>query len=351
MRPFIPFISVIVIVVAILIFNPFLSDNTIDQNQDQLATDSEVFPDPSSQSAIASEELQQEAENYVSKLSDIKGTPLNADAANDFISPDQSISLGNNQEIEEMTLEQLNQTDLDKTAPITLVQEKEEIVYKTSEQILLAANNDLNKTVKILEKGEMIVMSIADLLVKYPLDEIENIAVIEKVENYIITSAEEIQSDPSISADQMLRIIKKPYTLETTSIGELLMGEKEFSSDTIFYVRKIDKNDQYGIWGVIQNGLVSNFARGIAIKRGEAIEKYQIAIPDDADELEADQSSSFLGQLIQKKSRESYVYNFEKGKMGHNPDLIYPGQELVIISFSPKELTDIYQHFVANARH
>ena len=53
--------------------------------------------------------------------------------------------------------------------------------------------------------------------------------------------------------------------------------------------------------------------------------------------------------MISDKTSKSYVYNYENGKMGRNPDLIYPGQEIVIISFTPEELAEIYQHFVARS--
>jgi hypothetical protein len=80
------------------------------------------------------------------------------------------------------------------------------------------------------------------------------------------------------------------------------------------------------------------------------VRKYQVEIPPDADQRLEDQSSSYLGRMIDQKTRSTYVYNYEKGSMGRNPDLIYPGQELVIVGFSPEELISIYEHFVARSR-
>jgi hypothetical protein len=34
--------------------------------------------------------------------------------------------------------------------------------------------------------------------------------------------------------------------------------------------------------------------------------------------------------------------------MGQNPDMIRPGQELLIVRFTPEELVAIYKHFVAS---
>ena len=91
---------------------------------------------------------------------------------------------------------------------------------------------------------------------------------------------------------------------------------------------------------------MTNFAQGMAIRRGKQVNTYKIDIPRDADELLPDQSSSFLGRLIHRKVAESHVYNFKKNRMGRNPDLITPGQEIVIINFEPEELIAIYKHFV-----
>ena len=92
-----------------------------------------------------------------------------------------------------------------------------------------------------------------------------------------------------------------------------------------------------------QEGLIENFARGMAVRRGEEINRYQVEIPRDADERESDSSSSFLGRLIYEKTVRSYVYNFKNNRMGQNPDRIRPGQEIVIINFHPDELAAIYR--------
>ena len=103
--------------------------------------------------------------------------------------------------------------------------------------------------------------------------------------------------------------------------------------------------DEQGIWGIVQFGLIENFARGMAVRRGEEIETYTVQIPKDADERLDDQSSSFLGRLIDRKTKDSYVYNYRENRMGRNPDTIYPGQEIVIINFEPGELEAIFEHF------
>ena len=134
---------------------------------------------------------------------------------------------------------------------------------------------------------------------------------------------------------------------EETTIAELLMREGKFDPDSIFYVRTIREGDDQGIWGIIHDGIMTNFAQGMAIRRGREVNTYKIDIPRDADELLADHSSSYLGKLIHRKAAESHVYNFSKNRMGQNPDIISPGQEIVIINFEPEELIGIYKHFVS----
>ncbi len=53
--------------------------------------------------------------------------------------------------------------------------------------------------------------------------------------------------------------------------------------------------------------------------------------------------------MIDRKTHESFVYNYQKGKMGKSPDIIHPGQEIVLIGFTPEELYQIYEHFVTRS--
>lgn len=128
-----------------------------------------------------------------------------------------------------------------------------------------------------------------------------------------------------------------------------LLDTTELQPESVFYVKTVNRSDQRGIWGIIVDGITQNFAQGVAIRRGENIDNYKIDIPRSADRLRADSSSSFLGQMVHRKSIDSHVYNFRKNRMGQNPHLIYPGQELVIVNFKPEELSAIYSHFVESS--
>ena len=112
----------------------------------------------------------------------------------------------------------------------------------------------------------------------------------------------------------------------------------------LFYLHRVTEADRQGLWGIIQSGLIQRFRQGLAL---EGINKdlVRVTIPADADEPLPTGLSSFLGKVLSNKVESSYIYNYTTSTMGHNPDLIYPGQQLILIHFSTKELKDIYQFF------
>lgn len=130
------------------------------------------------------------------------------------------------------------------------------------------------------------------------------------------------------------------------TIAKLLGAEEAIASDAVFYVHTVQPEDIQGIWGIVHGGILENFAAGVAVHRGESTESYRVDIPRHADERRSDSSSSFLGKLIFDKTQKSYVYNYQTDRLGRNPDLIVSGQEIVIVSFTPEELIEIYKHFV-----
>ncbi len=334
----------IVIMAAILLTWWFYSNPNESSNilpEEEVATNSSSTPSVQSETTIT-----QEAEHYIEQITDQTINTVEMTDADDFVTKDQNIYLGDSKEIETLSLNDLESSDFNNKAPITLIETQQQIIHKTPSDILLEAKGDKTKQIQYLENNTITESSIGELLEKYPLDTIENIPIIINTENYVITTIDELKNNSEIDKDEPLKIIKKPYRETTTSIGELLMTDESIANDDIFYVRNINDSDKAGIWGIVQDGLLQNFAKGIAIKRGENYEKYQIEIPKEADEKLADQTSSFLGKLIYDKSQKSYVYNFEKGKMGRNPNLIYPGSEIVIIQFTQDELIEIYRHFV-----
>nr|NIS61178.1 hypothetical protein [Pseudomonadota bacterium] len=119
-----------------------------------------------------------------------------------------------------------------------------------------------------------------------------------------------------------------------------------------FYIHAVTREDVQGIWGIIQRGLLDQFLKGIPLGAEVGVPERKVLtlkIPEDADEPHDGGYSSFLGKFLVRKTRESYVYNYRNGRMGKNPDYIFPGQELVISRFSKEELVEIYKHFSQNS--
>ena len=170
------------------------------------------------------------------------------------------------------------------------------------------------------------------------------LAIVRTVRHFEVMTLRELL-DSEEDGDAFLNVVLRPYRIEAATLADLLRQHKTESPDTISYLHTVQPDDEQGIWGIVHFGLIENFARGMAVRRGEEIETYTVQIPRDADERLEDRSSSFLGKLIDRKTKESYVYNFRENRMGRNPDTIYPGQEIVIINFEPGELEAIYVHF------
>lgn len=123
-----------------------------------------------------------------------------------------------------------------------------------------------------------------------------------------------------------------------------LLDETQSDQKRIFYLHAVNVSDEQGIWGIIQKGLMGTFSKGIKLPTANGTLK--ALIPQDADEQLSSKESSFLGKLLNYKVLTTYVYNYEQGNIGKNPDYIKPGQQLIIVTFTEQELMSIYQHFI-----
>ncbi len=123
-----------------------------------------------------------------------------------------------------------------------------------------------------------------------------------------------------------------------------LLNNPDQAADEIFYVHSVRNSDQQGLWGIIHQGLIETFTRGVRIEDRSRL--LSVHIPEDADEPLSDQRSSWLGHLLKRKVEETWVFNYRQGLLGRNPNVINPGQQLVIVRFSENELIDIYNHFI-----
>ncbi len=292
--------------------------------------------------------VETQAKVFIAKLTETQAEPLPAKRADHFVSKDQIISLLPESLIELTTLKDIERNPaLEPGTRITVIREAEQVETTTPERIIAEAGGDLNKKVKVLDDGEVRELTVREVLQRYTDNPAEPISIVKTIQYFEITTPAELAQDKTLAPDQELKIIIKPYHLESATIAELLMREGIYDPDAIFYVRTVRVTDDQGIWGIIHDGILTNFAQGMAIRRGKQVNTYKVDIPRDADELLEDQSSSFLGMLIDRKSSESYVYNFKKNRMGRSPHTLTPGQEIVIINFDPEELIGIYKYFVA----
>ncbi|WP_339891625.1 hypothetical protein [Neptuniibacter pectenicola] len=124
-----------------------------------------------------------------------------------------------------------------------------------------------------------------------------------------------------------------------------LLDNPDQAASNIYFIHAVNENDDEGLWGIIQHGLMSTFTKGLVLP---GLDKtVTVDIPKDADEKLDNKRSSFLGQILKNKVDRTYIYNYEKGILGDNPNLITPGQQLIIVTFTEEELITIYNHFTS----
>ena len=143
-------------------------------------------------------------------------------------------------------------------------------------------------------------------------------------------------------AQSALATPKASTPARTVRLKELL-DEPESDEKRVFYLHSVNQGDDQGLWGIVQTGLTSRFAKGIVLD--DRSEPISALIPREADERLADKTSSFLGKRLHQKVATTYVFNYQKGVIGKNPNTIHPGQQLIIVAFTESELLDIYQAF------
>ena len=251
--------------------------------------------------------------------------------ANSFISGNQPLSLGD----PEITLTDIN--DIKDNSQVALLTEQQEIKKITLAQLIEEANGELTVPVKVLLKGAIVEITLAELLEQYNNDLNKKIDVVRTIETLEFKSKEELQGK------EILKVVSAPYYSSTTTIKDLLMDKH--GDTTVYYVKNISEDDSQGLWGIIYNGLVKNFGEGIKIQQNEEIKTYQVTVPRHADELKEDLRSSYIGKIIDRKTADTYVFNYKKGRMGKSANIIHPGQEVIIVGFTPEELIDIHQYY------
>ena len=290
-----------------------------------------------------------EAKKYVETLTEPTSRPIPVEKADHFATPERVLSLVPEDAIEQTTLRELaGDASLDADTPLTVVREVEQLETLTPEQLIAESEGNFEAPVRVLEEDDVRLTTVSELLEDFSAEPDKPLSIVRVVRHFEITTLGELLESGE-DPEAFLDVITQPYRVETATLAELLEQRRAMKPGSIFYLRTVRPTDEQGIWGIVHDGIIKNFARGMAIRDGEEIETYTVHIPREADEMSLDRTSSFLGKLIHRKTEESFVYNFRRNRMGHNPDRIYPGQEIVIIDFQPEELIAIYRHFKDSA--
>lgn len=124
-----------------------------------------------------------------------------------------------------------------------------------------------------------------------------------------------------------------------------LLSDPDLAAGTVFYIHAVAPTDEQGLWGILQQGLIKTFAQGIELKQSGRV--LTANIPVLADETLENRRSSFLGELLYQKVQDTYVYNYQQGMLGQDPNMVKPGQQLIIVSYTEDELISIFNHFTA----
>lgn len=243
--------------------------------------------------------------------------------------------------IEELAADQNITAD----TPLTLHYTTKETVTTTLAE-LSAKIDDHTVTITVIdEDGNTLSKPLADLISEHQDNLSAPIVTIQEQKHSLqITAGELLKSDISTSQTVVATI---NHGVQELSIKDIIQSG-ELPDNALFYLHRVTERDRQGLWGIIQTGLIDKFREGLHI---EGIQRnkdlVQVTIPADADEKLPSGLSSFLGKILNNKVDTSYIYNFSTHTMGYNPNIIHPGQQLILIHFSPSELTQIYQFFSA----
>lgn len=233
---------------------------------------------------------------------------------------------------------------------ITVLEEEEKVIVTTPRKLLESESVTLDTPIRIVvkEQRKVVLTTPEELLEDQSITLDTPIKIVLKEEEILTTTPGQLLADKSIDFETPIKlVVEEPE--EMITVSELLASvEGQEPSGKTFYIHTVTREDVQGIWGIIQHGLTEQFRKGILLAErmdstGEPL--VTIDLPRQADEPLEDGHSSFLGTLLDKKTEDSYVYNYGNGRMGKNPDYIMPGQELVVTEFSQEELVEIYKHF------
>ncbi len=293
---------------------------------------------------LKTEEIEKEAVERIEALKGELSEPIDMERADHFVDAQTVLSKKDRRIITTTPKTLLEDLSVGAKSEIKVLVEEEKTSITTPRELLENRTIHPDTPIRILKEGGVVTETTPRKLMADPsITPDTPIKIIEKVEKVIVTTPEELQKMALSPETPIKVIVEKPG--ETLTLSQLLREERGLGKDT-FYIHAVTREDAQGIWGIIQHGLMDQFLKGIPMAPAE--KALTLKIPEDADEPREGGYSSFLGKVLARKTKESYVYNHQSGRIGKNPDYISPGQELVISRFSKKELVQIYKHFSQN---
>lgn len=261
----------------------------------------------------------------------------------EFVRHDGMISIPDLEQRDTTVGELMQDKSLAADTPLTLeFTETEKIT--TTIQALDESTEDKTRVITLEEKdGSRRQAPLADLLKDKSLDNTAPVTVISEHQRTEQTTAGELAESGIAPSQKVIATID--HGVRELSVKDIVPSG-ELPDNALFYLHRVTEQDRQGLWGIIQSGLIQRFRQGLLLE-GIARNKelVQVTIPYDADEPLPNGLSSFLGRILNQKVETSYIYNFSTKTMGHDPNLIHPGQQLILIHFSPEELKRIYQFF------
>jgi hypothetical protein len=310
----------------------------------EIITESELVP------AIDQQEIiNQEAEIFVDKLAPEKtsdnenGSVTITEQQGEFVRHDGTIVIPKLEHRTTTIGELMQDQSLAADLPLTL-QFTETDKQVTTLQQLDASTEDKTQTFTIEQAdGNRITAPLADLMNQADIDKNANITVISETQRQEKLTIAEL-ADLGLPPSQQVTVTIN-HGNEELSVKELVQSDV-LPDNALFYLHRVTERDVQGLWGIIQAGLIDRFRQGLSLEGiSQNKDLVKVTIPADADEPLPTGLSSFLGKVLNKKVESSYIYNFKTESMGRDPNLIFPGQQLILIHFSPRELMQIYVFF------
>lgn len=301
--------------------------------------------------ALNNEEItEQEAHVFVENLSPKTSKAITINEHDDqFVRPDSLIALPD-LEYRTTTIEiLLADKYLAADTPIILNFDSEEHSQTTLSDLALHIEDHTETITIITTDDKKLTAPLADLLNRTGLDQNSDITLILIKKHSIKTHFADLATLDISPAQPLEAVIS--HSIQELSLKEMI-PESAQTADTLFYLHRVTKNDVQGLWGIIQAGLIDKFRQGLLLEGiSQNKDLIQAVIPSDADEKLPSGLSSFLGKILSSKVNSSYIYNLKTKAIGFDANMIHPGQQLVLIHFSPDELKQIYQFFSEKRNH